>query len=304
MPFYRKRPVGGPPEIPEDVRKLSFEFAGKWSGEVPDFEMRRAQIEGAIMADRVSRPAPLDPEPEGLIEELRQGVVQIATDEDGVSLYAIDDASALMWKAADALSQPPAREAGMPVKGPEEAWAAVYTERHRQISDEGWTPEHDDEHTDGSLLTVAVLYLWHDTDKAARLHFNGIPYGWPWAHKWWKPRDRRSNLVRAGALCVAEHDRRVRARMLTAPADQKLGIVLRELSAINLTPATARAVGGEPVAWRYRASYDNSWQFWPVEAWNSVSGESARLLHPEAEPLYVSPDPIPTPAPTEEQSNG
>jgi hypothetical protein len=30
---------------------------------------------------------------------------------------------------------------------------------------------------------------------------------WPWEDKWWKPKDRRRDLVRAGALIVAEIER-------------------------------------------------------------------------------------------------
>jgi len=36
---------------------------------------------------------------------------------------------------------------------------------------------------------------------------------WPWDPKWWKPKDRRRDLVRAAALIIAEidrHDREVR----------------------------------------------------------------------------------------------
>lgn len=35
---------------------------------------------------------------------------------------------------------------------------AIDAERQRQISVEGWTPEHDDQHDDGSLLQAAVFY--------------------------------------------------------------------------------------------------------------------------------------------------
>lgn len=34
-----------------------------------------------------------------------------------------------------------------------------------------------------------------------------VPPEWPWARCGWKPKDRRSNLVRAGALIAAELDR-------------------------------------------------------------------------------------------------
>jgi hypothetical protein len=34
----------------------------------------------------------------------------------------------------------------------------IKEERHRQISVEGWKPNHDDEHTDGSLGDAAACY--------------------------------------------------------------------------------------------------------------------------------------------------
>lgn len=77
----------------------------------------------------------------------------------------------------------------------------VLAERQRQISAEGWNPEHDDEHDDGSLCMAAVCYAEGDHDDDL------LPANWPWARKWWKPRDRRRNLVKAGALILAEIER-------------------------------------------------------------------------------------------------
>jgi hypothetical protein len=37
------------------------------------------------------------------------------------------------------------------------------------------------------------------------------PALWPWATAWWKPRDRRRNLVRAAALVLADIERIDRA---------------------------------------------------------------------------------------------
>lgn len=34
---------------------------------------------------------------------------------------------------------------------------------------------------------------------------------WPWQRKWWKPKDPRRDLVRAGALIIAEIERIDRA---------------------------------------------------------------------------------------------
>ncbi len=97
----------------------------------------------------------------------------------------------------------------------------VLTERERQKSQEGWTIAHDDEHTDGSLAQVAACYAAteqeyydpgfqaHDDDDTAYK----IPVFWPesWRMRWWKPKDRRSNLVRAAALIIAEIERLDRA---------------------------------------------------------------------------------------------
>lgn len=44
--------------------------------------------------------------------------------------------------------------------------------------------------------------------------YEGIPRLWAWHSRWWKPKDRRCNLVRAGALIVAEIERLDRAAAL------------------------------------------------------------------------------------------
>ncbi len=84
----------------------------------------------------------------------------------------------------------------------------VIAERARQMSVEGWTPEHDDEHADESLAIAAVCYvLFGDSPNSP----NHPPSAWPWAAEWWKPKDHRRNLVRATALLIAELERRDRA---------------------------------------------------------------------------------------------
>ena len=78
---------------------------------------------------------------------------------------------------------------------PSTAARDVIAERERQKSVEGWTPEHDDEHNDEQLALAAACYAL------------GSPTFWPWENRWWKLKDRRSNLVRAGALILAEIER-------------------------------------------------------------------------------------------------
>lgn len=77
----------------------------------------------------------------------------------------------------------------------------IAAERQRQIDVEGWTPEHDAQHTDGELALAAAVYAVPD-------HLCGIQMLlWPWAPEWYKPKDRIRDLVRAGALIAAEIDR-------------------------------------------------------------------------------------------------
>lgn len=75
----------------------------------------------------------------------------------------------------------------------------VLAERRRQIDEEGWTADHDDEHTKGQLAAAATCYV------------TGRSLYWPWLRSWWKPTTRRRNLVKAGALILAEIERLDRA---------------------------------------------------------------------------------------------
>ncbi|HBA3870502.1 TPA: ead/Ea22-like family protein [Escherichia coli] len=84
----------------------------------------------------------------------------------------------------------------------------VIAERQRQQSVEGWMPEHDDEHCNGELAMAAVCYI-NETETVNRN--GGKPWGWPWDASWWKPNARRRNLVKAGALILAEIERIDRA---------------------------------------------------------------------------------------------
>src|SRR5262245_2716039 len=69
----------------------------------------------------------------------------------------------------------------------------IAQERLRQINEEGFEPAHDDSHTEGELADAALCYLSPDDQVLVDLH-------WPWNERWWKPKDRLRNLVRAGAL--------------------------------------------------------------------------------------------------------
>lgn len=108
----------------------------------------------------------------------------------------------------------------------------IAAERARQMHVEGWTPEHDDKHKAGQMAMAAASYIVHGDHRTeyklvpvvkridarsvgdpTHAHVGNVsaPRIWPWYGQWWKPKDRRRDLVRAAALIVAEIERLDRA---------------------------------------------------------------------------------------------
>lgn len=113
----------------------------------------------------------------------------------------------------------------------------ITVERKRQIEQEGWTPEHDDEHDEAELALAAVCYAAPVRLYRIREYSTGLQIQDPWPSSWddgWDKRfkygERKQNpgnvpptpetytdseridlLVKAGALIAAEIDRLQRA---------------------------------------------------------------------------------------------
>jgi hypothetical protein len=94
-----------------------------------------------------------------------------------------------------------------------EVAAEFLAERQRQVSAEGWSEKHDDEHGSGELADAAASYATAAAN--ARLgaeYMKGNPPGaWPWSLQWWKPGTARRMLIKAAALIIAEVERLDRA---------------------------------------------------------------------------------------------
>lgn len=84
------------------------------------------------------------------------------------------------------------------------AWLDVQAERRRQVEAEGWTPEHDDLYCAAELPRAAAAYILNGANDEA-------PAIWPFSAKWWKPTSARRDLIKAGALILAEIERLDRA---------------------------------------------------------------------------------------------
>ncbi|CDP51962.1 Phage protein [Devosia sp. DBB001] len=135
-------------------------------------------------------------------------------------------------------------EAGRRADGKSAAASDVLAERARQIAVEGWTPEHDDSHDHGEMARAAMAYAYGATEyrglggglrKPGSLPTGFVWRIWPWAQEWWKPSDDRRNLVKAGALILAEIER----------LDRFAGRAAHEV-------ALSRAEGQEPVAYLHK----------------------------------------------------
>lgn len=112
----------------------------------------------------------------------------------------------------------------------------IAEERERQVSGEGYTHTHDDEHIDRSIAQAARCYVQHyverawlyDSDLAKDLNLSGASYHedttpdeWPVGWGDWKPRTPIADLIRAGALIAAEIDRFNRANLPDEPEFQR-----------------------------------------------------------------------------------
>ncbi len=106
------------------------------------------------------------------------------------------------------------------------AAADVLAERQRQVTTEGWSPKHDDQYKNTELAFAASCYAFHAAAASWDLEDNGIPYDshpvpkqWPWEPSWWRPTDARRDLVKAGALILAEIERIDRAAGIKVEAE-------------------------------------------------------------------------------------
>jgi hypothetical protein len=84
----------------------------------------------------------------------------------------------------------------------------VIGERVRQVTDLGYTAEHDDVHADGSLSEAAAVFVLNAYGYSTHTFGYGSLNVWDaWGVAWFKPKSLRRDLVRAAALIIADIER-------------------------------------------------------------------------------------------------
>lgn len=81
----------------------------------------------------------------------------------------------------------------------------VKAERQKQINKHGYTPEHDDEHTDGLIADAGACYA------ATSLEVLNLTWEWHPDYFTKQDHDRKQQLIITAAFINAEYDRLVRA---------------------------------------------------------------------------------------------
>jgi hypothetical protein len=99
--------------------------------------------------------------------------------------------------------------------GDTKAIIAIRWERLRQRADEDFSDYRDDQYVHGELASAAACYAAPPRFREA---FTRLLAVWPWSPSKWKPtpHDRVRELVKAGALIVAEIERLQRAESARA----------------------------------------------------------------------------------------
>lgn len=155
-------------------------------------EARVAELSRTVASEEVERVA----------SQLNNWLIDDTGDPLSLERSAIKEEAAFLLRRLDRDLARVTSERDAAVK--DAAARDVLAERLRQISVECFNAPHDDEHWSEELAFAAACYATADEGDEP-------PAVWPWESQWWKPKDRRRNLVRAGALILAEIERLDRA---------------------------------------------------------------------------------------------
>jgi|GEM_PF-1018687 len=175
--------------------------------------------EDAQPVELVSKAQSFDAEVAWLHEAARYFSARDTKGEDRAhwaNVYNAENANKLADRLAELSSShcqlPPAPDALR------RAVSDIDAERQRQVDAEGWSADRDDGYADAELAKSAAAY----TLSACGFSPDAAREMWPrsWSAHWWKPTTARRDLVKAGALIVAEIERLDRQALAALQAEQ------------------------------------------------------------------------------------
>lgn len=171
------------------------QYVGKWDGHDTTEKYRRVAALAPTPHEQEARAA-VQVLPGCLADRLYEAI-DIARSR---ASHAGSTTRRKKWEATAAdLRAALAAQAGMLPVAQTDAARDVLAERRRQVDVEGRLSIHDDQYVQGQLAQAAACYA-----VQGEYHF---PENWPWSLTWWKPKDQRRNLVKAGALILADIER-------------------------------------------------------------------------------------------------
>ncbi|MCE9886521.1 hypothetical protein [Obesumbacterium proteus] len=223
IPLYAAPVLPKQPELVENLKKVM----NSWLAMEPKLAFQPEFTDVMMLLDAEPHELKIPPAIEPDYEVIK-GILPTANPDEYACCVAAD-----MWNACRAemlkaqQNEPqniPENIPAQPVSEPYKSAANdIIAERQRQIREEGWTPERDDSYSCGELAGAAACYArytnargWVFPTNPTDYQSAGELFGWPWGAEWWKPTNPRRDLVKAGALILAEIERLDRA----APAQE------------------------------------------------------------------------------------
>ncbi len=141
------------------------------------------------------------------LEDLADELADVVICADLCAMDAGVDLGEAVVRKFNATSDKVGMKTRLVILAPSKAARDVLAERERQISDEGYSTDQDDTYQKGELSAAAGCYALFAFDPSKEIK----PPFWPWPVRYWKPKTAREDLVRAGALILAEIERLDRA---------------------------------------------------------------------------------------------
>lgn len=80
--------------------------------------------------------------------------------------------------------------------------AEIIAERNHQINDKGYTFKNDDAYINNELIDASIAYILNATGNATL-----ATDCWPWNLEYFKPSEKRRDIIKAIALLIAEVER-------------------------------------------------------------------------------------------------